>query len=395
MTRQINAVNASGLNEFVVDPSSSQGTYTTIQEAVDAADASGGGNVYVKAGTYAETISCKNQVNIAALGAASLTQSVRITGSLVFDTTAGVLNCGMEGLYVEGATAIGVTTSGVNQINLFFNNCTFAAVNNTAFQQNTTGNSFFYDCFFISQAGQKNIDLLNGAMNLFNCNLQVNDTPNTVNGASAIIYVLSSFMSDSFDITAGVVVMFGSFISPGGTLPAVKVRAGGTAAIANSIVTNLASATGFLADGNGAGTSGQFFYFGLGALNPAYTNFDPDLTLGPVFSLPRYLEGVTTAASLNMSVGRSYYCTTGALTLTLPITANVGDVIRVSLQGGTSWSIAQAGSQNIRVGAQLSTAGAGGSVSSSANGDSVTIECTSIGGTDWLATSSMGNLNIV
>lgn len=106
---------------------------------------------------------------------------------------------------------------------------------------------------------------------------------------------------------------------------------------------------------------------------------------------------ITTAVNVaSMTVQTGYFCVAagGALTLGLPAVAVLGDTIRVSLDGATSWQITQpnAGSQ-IRFGNQTTTVGVGGSLTSTAQGDSIELvaRTTNL----WVCESAMGNITIV
>lgn len=86
----------------------------------------------------------------------------------------------------------------------------------------------------------------------------------------------------------------------------------------------------------------------------------------------------------------------GVLTFTLPATASVGDTITVcNMQGG--WTIAQNNSQYIQFGVDTTTVGTGGSLSSTAIGDAVTIVCNVSGSsTGWFVSSGpQGNITFV
>lgn len=99
-------------------------------------------------------------------------------------------------------------------------------------------------------------------------------------------------------------------------------------------------------------------------------------------------------ASQPLVAGHGYFVVSGALSLSLPATSAVGDTISVSLvDTGTSWTITQAAGQKIRVGNIASTVGAGGSVSSTQPGDTITIVSYSNG--LWQTTAPVGELSII
>jgi hypothetical protein len=97
----------------------------------------------------------------------------------------------------------------------------------------------------------------------------------------------------------------------------------------------------------------------------------------------------------NMVADNGYVCIAagGALTLGLPTTAARGTELEISLDGATSWTITQAANQQIRFGNQETTAGAGGSLASTAQGDTVRLLCVTAN-LRWLVLSSIGNLTI-
>jgi len=101
------------------------------------------------------------------------------------------------------------------------------------------------------------------------------------------------------------------------------------------------------------------------------------------------------SASQTMDPDTSYICAGGgALALLLPPTAAVGDMIGVLLAGSTSWQITQGAGQQIRYGADLTTAGAGGSITSTSQGDALSLVCI-VADTEWAVVSGVGNHLVV
>jgi hypothetical protein len=93
---------------------------------------------------------------------------------------------------------------------------------------------------------------------------------------------------------------------------------------------------------------------------------------------------VILAASATMSSNNGYLTNNaGVVTLTLPATSSVGDYIAIIGMGNGGWSIAQGVGQQVRVGANISTAGVGGSVSSFEAHDSIELIC-SVANTTWV-----------
>jgi hypothetical protein len=90
-----------------------------------------------------------------------------------------------------------------------------------------------------------------------------------------------------------------------------------------------------------------------------------------------------TGTSQSMAVNSGYVANNaGVVTMTLPTTAAVGDVIYVTGLGTGGWSIAQNASQLIHVGSLASTTGVGGSVSSTNQYDTIGIRCI-VANTTW------------
>jgi hypothetical protein len=101
------------------------------------------------------------------------------------------------------------------------------------------------------------------------------------------------------------------------------------------------------------------------------------------------------AASQTLAVNNGYICSGGgALILTLPAVSSVGDIIEITLDGSASFSVHQGAGQTIKMGNQVTTAGVGGSLSSSQQGDSLRMVC-SVANLRWNILSSMGNLTVV
>lgn len=84
----------------------------------------------------------------------------------------------------------------------------------------------------------------------------------------------------------------------------------------------------------------------------------------------------------------------GGLTFTLPTTASVGTALAAMNLNTGGWTIAQNASQNIRLGSSITTTGAGGSLASTSQGDSIYLIC-AVANTTWIALSVQGNITVV
>lgn len=101
------------------------------------------------------------------------------------------------------------------------------------------------------------------------------------------------------------------------------------------------------------------------------------------------------SASQTLVVNNGYFCTGGGtLSLALPATSQVGDTIDVVLVGSTGWTITQSAGQQIMIGNTQTTAGVGGSLSSTQQGDSIELVCLTTN-LVWVVINSMGNPTVV
>ena len=103
------------------------------------------------------------------------------------------------------------------------------------------------------------------------------------------------------------------------------------------------------------------------------------------------VTGTTQAASVNAGYIAN---NAGLVTITIPTTAAVGDVVRVTGKGAGGWLIAQNASEIIHFLGTNTTTGTGGSLASTGTYDGVEIVCV-VANTEWVVVSSMGNITIL
>jgi hypothetical protein len=83
-----------------------------------------------------------------------------------------------------------------------------------------------------------------------------------------------------------------------------------------------------------------------------------------------------TGTSQSLAVNTLYTINNaGLVTLTLPISAAVGDQIFIRGSGAGGWTVAQGSGQSIKIGSVTSTTGVGGSISSSNRYDCIELTC--------------------
>lgn len=107
------------------------------------------------------------------------------------------------------------------------------------------------------------------------------------------------------------------------------------------------------------------------------------------------LSWTAIGASQTLVINNGYICTAGgALALALPALSAVGTVIAIALDGSGSFSITQAAGQQVRLGSITSTLGAGGSITTTAQGDSLMMVC-KVANTLWTIYDVLGNFTVV
>lgn len=125
------------------------------------------------------------------------------------------------------------------------------------------------------------------------------------------------------------------------------------------------------------------------------TNGSNSITIAGTGSGGFFWQTITASQTLVKFNGYMCISAGGALALALPstISSTIGDTIIVTLDGSTSWSITQAASQQIRISSLQTTAGVTGSVTTTAQGDSITLVYQATG--RWNAYQFTGNLTVV
>lgn len=105
---------------------------------------------------------------------------------------------------------------------------------------------------------------------------------------------------------------------------------------------------------------------------------------------------VVTGTSQTASVNNGYIANNaGLVTVTLPATSAVGDIVAVTgINNATGWKIGQNSGNQIFFGITSTTAGTGGSLASTQTRDTVTLVCTSTSA-NWQVISSVGNITVV
>lgn len=126
---------------------------------------------------------------------------------------------------------------------------------------------------------------------------------------------------------------------------------------------------------------------GIGIVEGAGT-----ITISSTIAGLTWVEETTT--SRTASVGEGVITNNAALvTVTLPTTAAVGDILAVVGKGAGGWRIAQNASELIHFGTSTTTTGATGRLDSVNTNDAVEMVCI-VADTEWLVRSSVGNITV-
>lgn len=149
--------------------------------------------------------------------------------------------------------------------------------------------------------------------------------------------------------------------------------------------------------GSGSGQQNKCFIAGIVGVtvsNPQIVTINSSTgQLGVTTSSELFWNVVSTNQTGSTSNGYIFVSPGGALTISLPTTSAVGDEFAVVLDGATSWQITQAAGQQVRVGSLTSTLGATGSLTSTAQGDTLMLVCR-VANTIWTAISVIGTITV-
>jgi hypothetical protein len=153
-----------------------------------------------------------------------------------------------------------------------------------------------------------------------------------------------------------------------------------------------------------AGTNGQVLIGGTG--DPAFSTitstggtitFTPgNNTLNMEAAASGGFSWALTTVDASMVAGNGYIANkAGLLTMTLPATSAIGDVIAITgINNATGWKIAQNANQIIHFGTIATTTGATGFLASAATRDTVTMVCVVAGASaEWNVINSVGNIS--
>jgi hypothetical protein len=141
---QILSTNTFTTAKWIVDPTLSNATHTTIQAAINSA--ASGDDIFIRPGTYTENLTLKVGVNLTSFTGDAQTPTVTIVGTCTL-TTAGTVNISNIRLQTNAAALIAVTGSAASVLNI--NNCYLNCTNATGItfsSSSATSIINLYDC---------------------------------------------------------------------------------------------------------------------------------------------------------------------------------------------------------------------------------------------------------
>jgi len=410
MTR-VNSTNFTGLERFVVDQDASRGNFTTIQAAIDAAALVGNCTIWINPGTYSENL-VFGTGNFSIVGnQAYRAYQVTIDGNCTFTNHIG--NFTIQNVNFSAAVGdnITVTSNAAASANIQLDDCTFnSQLGKCIVATLTAPATFSIDMNRCDMQGQTGNILLDGpvtsSVNYCQMNTNSGDVFDLDNGASMMpVYTNCNSALGGGVTIRGATCSFTCLYCVGSyALELVTFLAAGEAIV---VYTGLActAPSGFWATGAGTliytavgnifgktvdpvtsqvtfplqatGTAGTTVTAVRGSVGFDSTSFA--VSADGFVTFVGSTSGLThtaIVANQTLAVQNGYYVTAGALSLALPAVSALGDVIEATLAPtGTSFVITQGAGQQITLGSVSSTVGAGGSVATSATGDSLRIEC--------------------
>ncbi len=429
------------ITPYVVGPAGQAG-YATVQAGIDAANAAGGGLVFIQPGTYTEDLTLYDGVNL--MGGND--DDTIITGTHTPPAT-GIVNF-FRITFTDAAAIFSSAAAGTT--NLTLDTCVLNVTNGFSFDlanwtgqisiingssagtqdgfSNNTGGASLYIHNSIIGKGTSNTMLSTGTVIIEES--VVNPPWNPQTGTSfSISYSnfnqavpLSNNSTGTFshcNWNTGAATPITMSSSAGVDLnqcrittsanPAIAGAGAGTLTLTDVIFTSGAVLAGTLTLGTSSIhpvdlANGELLIGSTGQVAVAST-----LTAGTGISINNAAGSITinatgggltwqveTGASANLVAGNGFFANNAvSVTFTLPATAAVGDTFEIAAMHATgTFIIAQNGGQTVHVGNVNTTTGAGGTITSTDVGDWIQIVC-NIQDTDFHANVQQGNLTIV
>lgn len=401
MTR-VNPTNLFGFSPYIVDAAASEGSYTTVQSALNAANAAGGGIVYVRPGTYTEDLTLFVGTEVVGIPASSSSQNIVIHG-VHTPPAAGAGTFSFTNLFLTSASDVFNSVAAGDTV-LTVQDCNFN-INGYIFNlPNWTADINILSC---KSNASTNDGVLNGTavfLVLTIENSTVGDGTNTLTSVSDSNIInstigcktsfdgLFSFTNTTFlqqmTLTGGATgFIIGCLLSTNTTSVLVYDSTNPTSiestTINGSMVPVIAgTGTGLLSLGGITWGESSSMISGLAILYIKST-----------FGTGMKWQG--TVGDLTAGANEGWIIVGGIapVIITLPAVAYPGDMVSISGRG-TNWRLGQNAGQSVNYGAMTTTGGVGGSISSTLPTDQLDVICQTAN-TGWAVRNSVGNLTVV
>jgi hypothetical protein len=402
--------------------------YLTIQSAINAANAAGGGIVVLQPGTYTENLTLRDAVHIMGLNFADAGGGAKIIGVHTPPAAGGFV---FRNVWLQSATHI-FSSAVAGTAHLVIADAYIAVTNGYTYNlPNWTGKLETYDVNdfgstndgFINNIGGANIAIFSASVGVGTVNPMIVSGPIYTDAAeffapvnfvagSALSLIRASF-SETVTCSATAIGSFTSCDFSTGINIALTTTSANTISLLDvsidSSAPNVITGTGIVEFGSvtylsSTGVSGTItknfttrFETGELKLNDA-DNGTLIATNGVISAIPGGGGGITwnnvTGTSQGMAVDNAYIANNaGLVTFTLPASAAIGKVVQVAGNGTGLWTIVQNASQIIHFGDQDTTVTTG-SLTAINRYDAIQLVCTATD-TDWVCTGvAQGNLTV-
>lgn len=202
--------------KWIVSPTATDGTHTTISAALTAA--SSGDTIFIRPGTYTENLTLKAGVNLAAYVCDAFSGQVTISGKCSFSSAGQVDISGIR-LQTNGDYALEVTGAAVSTI--FLNECQIVNTNNTAINFTSSNASASISLNYCATVVPATNGLFSsssaGTINFFWCQSSCASTTASTNSGGGALQMSNCYWTDPLSISAGNFIIVNSSLRTFGT----------------------------------------------------------------------------------------------------------------------------------------------------------------------------------
>lgn len=221
---------------YVVDTSvvlGSKGTYTTIQSAVTAANAAGGGIVFVRAGSYSELVTVPSNVTITGYSGEtfnSTSSQTVLTGALIFS---GVTNVNVYNMVIKSdGTNVPIQLAGSASTQVTLTNLTVqSAATSVVTSSNASAVAYFNECYIYQDGAFPHFTLTNGFVDCSFCYIGAvaanTSTASPLSGSAGLV-IQESIMSGGISLS-GTSTLYGIYSNIGAN--GIGISTGSTGAV--------------------------------------------------------------------------------------------------------------------------------------------------------------------